>query len=189
LQELYTRWLPDAVSARLIINGVQGLPRLTSSGSNHRLNAGAEASDTMDTIMHNAIERFIRDELGCQCPDAVFRRLGVETCPEAFGYWPQGRLISVGGRLLILVLHSDDTGLLHRTLGGLLETGRCLRDARGFNRFRLVIATSSADTLGPSLRQCFDRSEGRDGRMHLHVIAPEQVPVMPDRAVPDGLKG
>lgn len=132
----------------------------------------------MNTITHNAIEHFVRLELGCQCPAAVFRRIGVEYAPEEFGFRPQGRLISVGEQLLILVVRSDDPDTLHRMLGGLLQEGRRLRDARGFNRFRLVIATTRADVMGPSLRENFERLDGMDERLHLHVISPEQVPAI-----------
>ena len=134
----------------------------------------------MVIITPNAIERFVRQKLGCQCPAAVFRRIVVEDAPEEFGIWPQGRLISVGERLLILVVRSDDPDTLHRMLGGLLQEGRRLRDVRGFNRFRLVIATTRAGAMEPSLREGFERLEGMDTRMHLHVVAPEQVPAMFD---------
>ena len=134
----------------------------------------------METITHNAIEHFVRQELGCQCPAAVFRHIVVEDAPDAFGTWPRGRLIGVGERLMILVVRSDDPDALHRLLGGVLQEGRRLRDARGFNRFRLVIVTTRADVMEPSLRKCFERLEGMDTRMHLHVIAPEQVPAMLD---------
>jgi hypothetical protein len=134
----------------------------------------------MDATLRDPIERFIRNELGCQCPDAVFRRIGVENCPEGFGNWPQGRLISAGGRLLILVLHSDEPDVMHRVLGGLLQEGRRLRESRGFNRFRLVIATNCAGLMEPSLRKDFEHLEGMDERLHLHVIAAQQVPAMPD---------
>jgi hypothetical protein len=132
----------------------------------------------METNARNAIEHFIRHELGCQCPAEVFRRIGVADCPAEFGNWPQGRLISVGERLLILVVRSDDADALHRKLGGLLQEGRRLRDARGFNRFRLVIATSRVGVMAPALREGFECFEGIDERLHLHVIAPEQVPTI-----------
>ena len=132
----------------------------------------------MKTITDNAIERFVRQELGCQCPAAVFSRIGVEDVPEEFGVWPQGRLISVGERLLILVVRSDDPDILHRMLGNLLLEGRRLREARGFNRFRLVITTTCVDVMDPSLRKEFESLDGMDERLHLHVISPEQLPAI-----------
>jgi len=132
----------------------------------------------MEETTHNAIERFVRQELGCQCPAAVFRRIEVEDAPEEFGVWPQGRLISVGERLLIMVVRSDDPDTLHRILGNLLHEGRRLREARGFNRFRLVVATTCVDVTGHSLREDFERLDGIDERLHLHVIAPEQLPAI-----------
>jgi len=132
----------------------------------------------MEKNTNNAIERFVRQELGCQCPAAVFSRIAVEDAPETFGVWPQGRLISVGGRLLILVVRSDDADAVHRMLGKLLLEGRRLRETRGFNRFRLVIATTCVDVTGPSLRKDFERLDGIDEHLHLHVIAPEQLPAI-----------
>jgi hypothetical protein len=132
----------------------------------------------MGTTLHEPIERFIRNELGCHCPDAVFRHIGVENCPEDFGNWPRGRLISVGDRLLILVLRSDEPDVMHHVLGGVFEKGRCLRDSRGFNRFRLVVATNCEGVMEPSLMRDFERLDGMDERLHLHVIAAEQVPAM-----------
>jgi len=127
------------------------------------------------TLTHIAIERFVRQDLGCQCPAAVFSRIGVVEAPPAFGAWPRCRLISVGGRLLILVVRSDDPDTLHRMLGSLLLEGRRLREARGFNRFRLVIATASAG-VSHSLRKDFERLDGLDERLHLHVVSPDQLP-------------
>jgi len=138
----------------------------------------ASASGPVNTIIHKAIERFVRQELGCQCPAAVFSRIGVEDAPEEFGVWSRARLISVGERLLVLVVRSDDPDTLHRMLAKLLREGRQLREARGFNRFRLVIATTRADVMGPSLSGEFERLCGIDERMHLHVISPEQVPAI-----------
>jgi hypothetical protein len=132
----------------------------------------------MKTSTRNAIECFVRQELGCQCPPTVFRRIGVEDVPEEFGVWPQGRLIRVGERLLILVVRSDDPDTLQRMLGNLLQEGRSLREALGFNRFRLVIATTCVDVMGPTLRKDFERLDGLDERLHLHVISPEQVPAI-----------
>jgi hypothetical protein len=132
----------------------------------------------MERITHNAIEHFVRQELGCQCPDAVFRRIGVEDAPEEFGVWPLARLICVGERLLILVVRSDDPDTLQRMLGTMLQGGRSLREARGFNRFRLVIATTCKDVMGLSLREDFERLDDMDERMHLHVISPEQLPAI-----------
>ena len=132
----------------------------------------------MEETTHNAIERFVRQELDCQCPAAVFSRIGVEDAPAEFGVWPQGRLISVGERLLILVVRSDDPDTVHHMLGNLLLEGRRLREVRGFNRFRLVIATTCVDVMGPSIREDFERLDGMDERLHLHVISPEQLPAI-----------
>ena len=133
----------------------------------------------MNASLHGPIERFVREKLGCQCPDAMFRHIGVEKCPAGFGNWPLGRLINVGDRLLILVLQSDEPDVMRRFLGGLLQEGRRLRESHGFNRFRLVIATNDAGLMETSLRKDFGRLEGIDERLHLHVIAAEQVPAMP----------
>jgi len=137
----------------------------------------------------DSLERFIRDELGCQCPAAVFRDIGVEACPASFGHWSRGCLISVGGRLLILVLYCDDAGLMCRVLGELLAEGRRLRERRGYNRFRLVIASSLPDAMAPVLEGCFNRMEGMDGRMHLHVIAAGHVPGLHESCTPAGRNG
>jgi hypothetical protein len=130
----------------------------------------------MKTIARSAIERFIRQELGCQCPAAVFRRIGVEDTPIEFGISPQGRLISVGERLLILVVRSDEPNVVHRMLGNLLLEGRRVRDVRGFSRFRLVIATTCVDVMESTLREDFTRFAERDERLHLHIISPEKLP-------------
>lgn len=128
---------------------------------------------------NDSLERFIREELGCQCPDAVFRDIGVESCPTSFGHWPGARLISAGGRLLVLVLDGDDSVAIRRGLPALVASGRRMRDARGFNRFRLVVATSLPEALASSLMSCFENLEGKDDRLHLHVVASGRVPELP----------
>jgi hypothetical protein len=133
----------------------------------------------MRSQSNDSLERFIRGELGCQCPAAVFRDIAMEPCPRLFGEWPGGWLVSVGNRLLVLVLPCDDRVAMQRRLGSLCEAGRRLRDARGFNRFRLVVATSRPEDMALSLVPLFDDLEAGDERLHLHVVAAGRLPDLP----------
>jgi hypothetical protein len=128
---------------------------------------------------NDSLERFIRKELGCRCPPAVFRDIGIEFCPPSFGNWPNGRLVSVGGRLLILILDADDCVVIERGLRAIFEAGQRTRDARGFNRFRLVVGASRPEAMAATLMPCFENLEGKDNRLHLHVVASSQVPELP----------
>jgi len=118
------------------------------------------------------IEQFTRDTLGCSCPDEVFRTVSVETNPPAFRDAGPARLLRIGGRLLVLLLElrGQDTLPLER----LFSRGRQLRDAGGYNRFRLVVAAPLA--MHPSLGVRFARLDGLDERLHLHLITPDQLP-------------
>jgi hypothetical protein len=131
------------------------------------------------TQSNDSLECFIRGELGCRCPAAVFRDIALERCPPLFGDWPDGWLVSVGNRLLILVLRCDDCVAMQRSLGLLREAGRRLRDAHGYNRFRLVVATSRPDDMALSLAPYFENPQGGDERLHLHVVAAARVPDLP----------
>jgi hypothetical protein len=136
-----------------------------------------------------SLERFIRGELGCQCPAEVFQEIVTERCPAAFGEWPCGALVSVGKRLLILVLRCDDCVAMRRRLRSLFEAGRRMRDARGFNRFRLVVVTSRPEAIASSLIPCFENLEGKDDRTHLHVVASDRVPELPVTCDLNGRRG
>lgn len=123
-----------------------------------------------------AIESFIRHILGCQCPDEVFRAITVSTNSEPFHEWPSSYLLAIGGKLLVLIIESDDRVALAGGLAGLFRRGRELRDAQGFNRFRLVVAASDIGLMKEDLLRHFETLEGSDSRLHLHVIAPDQLP-------------
>jgi hypothetical protein len=128
---------------------------------------------------NDSLERFIRGELGCQCPAEVFQEIVTERCPAEFGEWPCGALVSVGKRLLILVLRCDDCVAMQRRLRALFEAGRRMRELRGFNRFRLVVTTSCPEAMALSLMPCFENLEEKDDRLHLHVVASNRVPELP----------
>jgi hypothetical protein len=124
-----------------------------------------------------AIEHFVRDTLGCQCPDEVFRQIEVSPLagPDGRG---AGRRIVVGGRLLIHVVEApkrlDEPDWLER----LAAAGRDERDGRGYNRFRLVVATATAAGDTSALEGRFIRALGGDERAHLHVVEADQLPIV-----------
>jgi hypothetical protein len=127
---------------------------------------------------NTSLERFIRGELGCQCPAEVFQEIVTERCPAVFGNWSGGALVRVGKRLLILVLQCDDCTAMQRSLPSLVEAGRHMRDARGFNRFRLVVGTSRPDAMASYLMPGFEHLEEKDDRLHLHVVAAGRLPAL-----------
>lgn len=116
---------------------------------------------------------FIRDTLGCRRPPELFQDLTNEVdlsgslLYDAFSAIDQGlppfldRILSVGGRLLVVVTRASDKETVYR----MLEAGMAVRDNQGFNRFRLVVMASAG-------RQMIDEelSVYLDDRVHLHIL-------------------
>jgi hypothetical protein len=123
-----------------------------------------------------AIEEFVREALGCTCPDEVFRSVRICHPGAAFAGLSPGYLVEIGGRLLVLVIETDHWEALSPPLEILVAQGRRLRDAGGFNRFRLVIATPEVTTARAVLARRFTALPDRDERLHLHVLSPADLP-------------
>ncbi|MEE8547338.1 MAG: hypothetical protein V3S63_04435 [bacterium] len=116
---------------------------------------------------------FVRDTLGCQCPDDVFDDVSSEE-PDSAGRLlnllksldPEAadsvmRVISVGGKLIVIVSSLTEGSFIRR----LLEAGVSVREAFGYNRLRLALVTGGS--LESSEREILD---GFDERVHLHVL-------------------
>lgn len=121
------------------------------------------------------IEQFVRSVLGCECPAEVFQSVTLEDNPPAFADLAPARLLRIGGRLLVLVLVPGERDVLALPLEQLLARGRQLRDTEGCNRFRLVVAAPGA--MQQPLAEKFAGLDGRDERLHLHVLDADQLPL------------
>jgi len=115
-----------------------------------------------------AIVRFVRETLGCGCPDEVFEQTSDSGPGEL-------RRIALGGRLLVYLIRPTEAGLTADRLGDYLSRGRGERDALGFNRVRLVIADEAA-TEREDLQAAFEDLRAGDERLHLHIVPAAALP-------------
>ena len=123
-----------------------------------------------------AIEKFVREGLGCTCPDEVFRSISVEQNPEAFSDLHKGHLLTIGGKLLVYLVETDDWASVAVNLEQIIRLGREKRDAGEFNRFRLVVSTPDIKPARQILMRQFEALTGLDEKLHLHVITPDRLP-------------
>jgi hypothetical protein len=114
------------------------------------------------------IKKFVQNVLGCTCPDKVFEQ--IEDRMVAPTSSPHTRSITIGRRLLIYVWEVDGLKGLKEGIFAMLETGKNERDARGLNRFRAVLAVETPQTVEPQANLCLSQFEGKDDRMHIHVV-------------------
>jgi len=118
-------------------------------------------------------ESFIRDTLGCQCPAELFQELADEVELSAgplFRAFSQAdsslipfldRVLSVGGRLLVVVTRSREKETLLR----LLAAGKVVRDNLGFNRLRVAVIFHGEQPGSVNIAP-----NGLDDRTHLHFL-------------------
>lgn len=125
---------------------------------------------------HEAIRHFVRESLGCGCPDEVFENINVSTQSGLFKL--ASTVYEIGGRLLVAVIAPVDWREIMPGLADMIDTGKHYRDQHGFNRFRLVVVTDSDDAR-ENLPALFGKLPNSDDKTHLHVINPE---LMPDNA-------
>jgi hypothetical protein len=122
------------------------------------------------------IEQFVRETLGCQCPDEVFRSISLDHLRSADGVIPYTRLV-VGNRLLIYILDAASSSVGDGALTDLVARGCRERIECGYNRFRLVIACDEPDAVAARTRRAFHRATGQDERAHLHCVGPGLLPL------------
>jgi hypothetical protein len=149
----------------------------------------------MNDADQGTIERFVRGTLGCGCPDEVFHSISIAHLPALAARPPVLQLL-VGSRLVIHIVTLPAGAAVNGWLEQLAAQGRATRERHGYNRFRLVIATSAAAPLRVDLEARFARATGNDQRAHLHLIGSDRLPpalvpadadaqalVVPDRTV------
>ena len=136
----------------------------------------------MDSNTHLMIENFVRGPLGCDCPDKVFQHIEVTDNPADFKtvlggkLYPSSLLITIGGILLVLTVEAESWELIQSRLEAVFKRGIEVRDNRGYNRFRLVVATTNREDIHRALTQQFKKLVGDDEKIHLHVLSLEQLP-------------
>jgi hypothetical protein len=122
-----------------------------------------------------SIEHFVRTTLGCKCPDEVFESIAIERAPTSRDALPHTRLV-IGDRLLIHVLEAPSVKATSAAVSKLTTQGRTERDAKQYNRYRLVVASDYPTELLSAARTGFDSVAGTDHRAHLHILATDQLP-------------
>ena len=118
---------------------------------------------------------FIKDVLGCTCPDEVLADIQVVPDPDGFAGLPVDFLLRVGGRLLVGVCLTPMAFETAEILAACVSSGKSLRDSWGFNRFRLVVAFTDPGARASGLERWFKALPGIDERSHFHVVARDQV--------------
>jgi len=122
---------------------------------------------------NTSIKHFVREHLGCACPDKVFENI---TVTEQSGIFTTANTVyEIGGRLFVAVIVAVEWDDIAKRLGKLVDAGKRYRDQHAYNRFRLVIVTDNDDAK-KNLQLVFDDLPGMDEKTHLHVIKPELVP-------------
>ena len=137
---------------------------------------------TVNTLRQQ-IEPFVREELGCRCPDEVFCDIRVVEKPAAFEGLPVDYALAIGGRLLVVVCLPERWRDVSRQLRELVHQGRQVRDQGGYNRFRLIVPTVERGAACQELETRFSVLAGADQRGHLHIVAPVVLPSIPGAGV------
>ena len=124
-----------------------------------------------------SLKSFVREELGCGCPDEVFREIRIEQNRHGFQGLPIDCLVTIGGRLLIGVclwerLHNGMVPEIKK----ILAAGKQLRDSAGFNSFRLVVVSEEPDRMVDTILEQLPALKGLDDRVHWHVVGPSSIP-------------
>ncbi len=128
--------------------------------------AGMNTSSRADDA-HALARAFVRDRLGCGCPDALLDHIEIAFLSE-----PEAMTrLKVGGRLLVHIRTCPARAELDRALPRWLAEGVALRDALAFNRFRLVLVADDPEAMRPASEAGF-ATWNADERTHLHLVTP-----------------
>ena len=82
--------------------------------------------------------------------------------------------INTGNRLLVYVFRTEEPEFVATGLPGIVRAGMDERNSKGFNRFRLVLATDNA-RVGTAAMKAYKALGFTDDRTFLHVVKTNQI--------------
>ena len=123
---------------------------------------------------------FVREVLGCHCPDEVLRQVSVNKETAIIAGLPIDFSINVGGRLLVYVVHSAATDHILEHLEAFFRAAAVIRDLKGYNRLRLVVARRAPHDARNKLEKSFAQISVPDDRLHLHIVATQSIAHLSD---------
>jgi hypothetical protein len=133
-------------------------------------NCGLNRAPDVQITDRENIQRFVRQVLGCECPEEVFKHIeGTCSIPLDNGIILRGRL-NIGNRLLIYIVMAQSSAFVKEALPELVRTGMAERDRKGFNRFRLVLASDDRKRIEDIAERTFNSLLLRDEKVHFHVV-------------------
>lgn len=125
--------------------------------------------------MSDPLARFVRDVLGCGCPEEILRSITVDRGRFVPGLDVEVTRLDVGGRLLVWVVPAARSKPLASVVAAAVPAGVEERDRRSFNRFRLVLAAVDPAAIDQPAREAFAACEQVDDRVHLHIVPLDEV--------------
>jgi hypothetical protein len=123
-----------------------------------------------------AVKRFVREVVGCTCPDEVFKRVEVKPGSSAIRSSSADYEINIGRRLLIVLSSDPVESFSPARLEKVMAEGRTARDAGKFNRFRFIVQAGNAPEVEKQFLRLFEGLATKDEKTHLHVIGRKDVP-------------
>jgi hypothetical protein len=122
------------------------------------------------------VKRFVREVVGCTCPEEVFKRVEVKPGSSAIRSCSADYEIHIGGRLLIVLSSEPVEGFSSARLEKVMAEGRSARDAGKFNRFRFIVQADNVPEVEKQFLRLFDGLATKDEKTHLHVVGRKDVP-------------
>jgi len=127
-------------------------------------------------IMKENIKSFVKDTLGCTCPEDVFRHIEhTENIPIQKNLKVAHR-IDVGGRLLIYIYKVEQSTDISEDMAKLIHHGQRAKENGGYNRFRLVLVSDDKEGVAGIATKVFDTLE-KEENIHLHVVGEREFPI------------
>jgi len=129
----------------------------------------------MTTSWNNEkLKGFVKNTLGCGCPEKVFEKIDVSNLPTVAHEKEIARIV-IGDTLLIYIIRPEPSGDFVDSFESIVLAGKVDRDTNNYNRFRLVVSGFEDDVQQEKVSECFSKSLNTDEKMHIHFVNQELV--------------
>ena len=120
------------------------------------------------------IKVFVKNTLGCGCPEKVFEKIDVSKLPTVEHEKEITRIV-VGDTLLIYVIRPEPSGNFVDSVESIGLAGKTDRDINNYNRFRLVVSSFEDEVQQEKVSERFSKTFNTDDKMHIHFVNQELV--------------